>query len=110
MRSRKWNIVTHLPDFASEAPRAYHAVVYVNSYLYFIGGYDGTNYYDKVRRYNVAGRTWDNCSRMYKRRCYVSAAYLDVCDYILNKYYRYKHMPTQKLILNADWSRGLKLV
>jgi kelch-like protein 10 len=77
MRSRKWNVVTQLPDFASEAPRAYHAVVYCDSFLYFIGGYDGNNYYDKVRRYHVDPRVWSNCSRMYKRRCYVSAAYLD---------------------------------
>lgn len=81
IRTRKWNVVTQLPDFASEAPRAYHAVVYHDSYLYFIGGYDGTNYYDKVRRYHVDRRTWSNCSRMYKRRCYVSAAYLNGAIY-----------------------------
>jgi len=77
LRTRKWNIVTHHPDFLSEAPRAYHAVIYVDSWLYFIGGYDGVHYYDKVRRYNVESRRWHNCSRMYKKRCYVSAAYLD---------------------------------
>ena len=30
-----------------------------------------------MRRYNVESRRWHNCSRMYKKRCYVSAAYLD---------------------------------
>ena len=40
--------MTHHPDFLSEAPRAYHAVIYVDSWLYFIGGYDGVHYYDKV--------------------------------------------------------------
>ena len=48
LRTRKWNIVTHHPDFLSEAPRAYHAVIYVDNWLYFIGGYDGVHYYDKV--------------------------------------------------------------
>ena len=54
LRTRKWNIVTHHPDFLSEAPRAYHAVIYVDNWLYFIGGYDGVHYYDKVcNLYNV---------------------------------------------------------
>ena len=70
-------MITHLPDFVSETPRAYHSIVYADLYLYFVGGYDGTNYYDKVRRYHIITRKWEDCSRMYKKRCYVSAAYMD---------------------------------
>jgi len=77
LRSQKWSVITHLPEFVSETPRAYHSIVYADSYLYFVGGYDGTNYYDKVRRYHMITRKWEDCSRMYKKRCYVSAAYMD---------------------------------
>ena len=51
--------------------------VYADLYLYFVGGYDGTNYYDKVRRYHVITRKWEDCSRMYKKRCYVSATHMN---------------------------------
>jgi len=77
LRSQKWSVITHLPDFVSETPRAYHSIVYADLHLYFVGGYDGTNYFDKVRRYHIITRKWEDCSRMYKKRCYVSAAYMD---------------------------------
>jgi len=77
IRLRKWSVITHFPEFIAEAPRAYHAVVYHDGWLYSIGGFDGSVYYDKVRKFNFESRTWVDCSRMYQKRCYVSASYLD---------------------------------
>jgi len=75
-RLRKWTVVTHFPEFIEEAPRAYHAVVYDSGWLYLIGGFDGQHYYDKVRKYHFETRKWVDCSRMYEKRCYVSASFL----------------------------------
>ena len=46
---RKWSVITHFPEFIDESPRAYHAVVYVDGWLFMIGGFDGQLYYDKVK-------------------------------------------------------------
>jgi len=77
IRLRKWSVITHFPDFIDESPRAYHAIVYVDGWMYSIGGFDGHAYYDKVRKYHFERRCWVECSRMYQKRCYVSASYLD---------------------------------
>ena len=47
---RKWSVITHFPEFIDESPRAYHAVVYVDGWLFMIGGFDGQLYYDKVKK------------------------------------------------------------
>ena len=41
----------------ADIPRAYHGVAYVNGYIYVIGGFDGVNYFNTVRRMDV--RTFD---------------------------------------------------
>ena len=48
---RKWSVITHFPEFIDESPRAYHAVVYVDGWLFMIGGFDGQLYYDKVKKH-----------------------------------------------------------
>ena len=41
-------MITEIPDFKNESPRAYHAVLYIDGWLFYIGGFDGQEYYDKV--------------------------------------------------------------
>lgn len=54
-------------------PRAYHGMVELNGYIYVIGGFDGTQYYNSIRRLNLNTKKWCSVSPMYYQRCYVSA-------------------------------------
>ena len=46
-------------------PRAYHAIVALDGAIYMIGGFDGTQYYKSVKRFNAVKQTWQEVSPMY---------------------------------------------
>ncbi|XP_035248695.1 kelch-like protein 10 [Anguilla anguilla] len=60
-----------------ESPRAYHGAVYLNGFVYCLGGYNSMEYFSSVRKYNPVTLTWHEVAPMYFRRCYVSVAVLD---------------------------------
>ncbi|KAM9439693.1 kelch-like protein 10 [Clarias gariepinus] len=72
-RAKHWVNVT----LCSEDPRAYHGTVFLNGFLYCIGGYDGVNYFNSVRRFDPITRVWTEVGPMHSCRCYVSACVLD---------------------------------
>ncbi|XP_043911358.1 kelch-like protein 10 [Protopterus annectens] len=59
-----------------ECPRAYHGVVYLKGHVYVIGGFDGENYFNSVKRFNLVERTQQDVSPMHSKRCYVSVTVL----------------------------------
>lgn len=50
------------------APRAYHGCVCLDGLLYIIGGFDGMEYFNSVRRFNPKTKTWTEVAPMYYRR------------------------------------------
>ncbi|XP_048850811.1 kelch-like protein 10 [Brienomyrus brachyistius] len=60
-----------------ESPLSYHGSVYLDGFVYCIGGTDGLVCSNSVRRFNPFTRTWDRVAPMQTRRCYVSVAVAD---------------------------------
>ena len=71
-RDQSWKSVTRDMEMNGERPRAYHGLVFFNRYLYIIGGFDGQNYFNSVRKINVINFTKEESPPMNARRCYVS--------------------------------------
>ena len=42
----------------ADIPRAYHGVAFVAGFIYIIGGFDGSNYFNSVRKMNVSTFEW----------------------------------------------------
>ncbi|KAM5148024.1 kelch-like protein 10 [Mantella aurantiaca] len=78
----------HWVDVAwgDESPRAYHGSVYLNGYVYLIGGFDRLDIFNSVRRLDPLTKVWQQVSSMNSRRCYVSVAVLDNLIYAMGGY------------------------
>lgn len=76
-RAGTWRAVTEDMDMSDERPRAYHGVVFWNKYIYIIGGFDGRNYFNSVRKVNVITFKKYEEPPMTSRRCYVSCCISD---------------------------------
>ncbi|XP_060951326.1 kelch-like protein 10 [Limanda limanda] len=72
----------NIPD-KLEHPRAYHGTVFLNGYVYFLGGFDRVEYFNSVVRLDLETHTWQEVAPMYYRRCYVSVTVLDGFIYAL---------------------------
>ena len=55
--------------------RKEHAAVYLNNYVYAIGGYDGANsqFLNECEKYCIFSNEWTNCASMLVARCAFSA-------------------------------------
>jgi len=73
-RAARWYSHPMLEDVA---PRAYHGLVAHEGLIYILGGFDGTQYYNSVKRFDPVLKSWATVGAMYTQRCYVSAAVLD---------------------------------
>uniref|UniRef100_A0A3B3SMU1 Uncharacterized protein n=1 Tax=Paramormyrops kingsleyae TaxID=1676925 RepID=A0A3B3SMU1_9TELE len=63
--------------YRGDIPCAYHGVVYLKGFVYYIGGcYNGTCL-NTVSKFNPITRTWHQVAPMLSRRCEVSVATLD---------------------------------
>ncbi|XP_062234774.1 kelch-like protein 10 [Platichthys flesus] len=63
--------------------RAYHGSVFLNGYVYFLGGFDRAEYFNNVVRLDLRTHVWQEVAPMYYRRCYVSATVLNGFIYAL---------------------------
>uniref|UniRef100_A0A3B3S8A8 Kelch like family member 10 n=1 Tax=Paramormyrops kingsleyae TaxID=1676925 RepID=A0A3B3S8A8_9TELE len=72
-RADRWVDVTE----EEENPSSFHGTVYLNGYVYCIGGFDGLNCVNTVRRFDPISRTWQEVPPMYSCRCNASVAVLD---------------------------------
>ena len=63
------------PAQAMTQIRKEHAAVYLNSYIYAIGGYDGANnqFLNECEKYCIFSGEWSNCASMLVARCAFSA-------------------------------------
>lgn len=77
-----------------EAPRAFHGCIYLNGFVYCIGGFDNFDYLRSVRKLNLVTRTWLEVGPMHSARCYVSVAVLNGCIYAMGGYDRYTQLNT----------------
>lgn len=66
-----------------ESPRAYHGTAFLNGFVYCIGGFNGEDYFNSVRRFDPITRTWGEVGPMHSRRCYVSVCVLGAHIYAM---------------------------
>ncbi|XP_055037372.2 kelch-like protein 10 [Misgurnus anguillicaudatus] len=69
-----------------DTPRAYHETVVLDGFVFCIGGFDGVNYFNSVRKFDITNQTWHEVAPMYERRCYVSVTVLDGHIYAMGGY------------------------
>ncbi|KAM6368932.1 kelch-like protein 10 [Pluvialis apricaria] len=60
-----------------ESPLAYHGTAYFKGFVYVVGGFDSTDYFSSVKRFDPVKKTWQQVAPMHSRRCYVSVAVLN---------------------------------
>ncbi|KAM4749233.1 kelch-like protein 10 [Rhinophrynus dorsalis] len=73
VRADQWVDVT----FEDESARAYHGAAFLNGFVYLIGGFNGVEYFNSVKRFDPVNKTWQEVAPMHSRRCYVSVTVLD---------------------------------
>ncbi|XP_053718977.1 kelch-like protein 10 [Synchiropus splendidus] len=64
----------------------YHGAVFLNGFLYCLGGFNGEEYFNRVHRCDLRTQLWDEISPMHCRRCYVSVTVLNGHIYALGGY------------------------
>ena len=75
-----------LSSDTDSVPRAYHGLCTLNGIIYVIGGFDGNQYFNTVRRFNPVNHMWNECACMYHHRCYVSVVMSDNKIYAMGGY------------------------
>ncbi|XP_076741497.1 kelch-like protein 10 [Maylandia zebra] len=81
-RANRWvNVTNNL-----ECPRAYYGAAFLNGYVYSVGGFDGVEHFNSVRRFDLTTRAWNEVAPMHSRRCYVSVTVLNGFIYALGGY------------------------
>ncbi|NWS63519.1 KLH10 protein, partial [Chunga burmeisteri] len=77
-----------------ESPLAYHGTVYLEGFVYVIGGFDGMDYFNSVKRFDPLKKTWQQVAPMHSRRCYISVAVLDNVIYAMGGFDGYVRLNT----------------
>ncbi|XP_071040748.1 kelch-like protein 10 [Parasteatoda tepidariorum] len=76
VRTERWFLSMH----SDSVPRAYHGMLWHQKRIYVIGGFDGNQCFNSVRRFDPVLHVWEECGNMHVQRCYVSVAAIG--DYI----------------------------
>lgn len=85
-KSDRWAQVNHEDTYG---PRAYHGLIVVDHYIYVFGGFDGTEYFNSCRKFDIATNTWHEVAPMNCKR-YLSKYHLAFVRYkIFSIYYHY---------------------
>lgn len=79
----RWITQKHLHD---SSPRAYHGMVVHEGKLYLIGGFNGSNFYNTVRVFDLVSRKWYEAAPMHHQRCYVATCILNNAIYACGGY------------------------
>ena len=83
-RADQWvNITAQHENFARERPRAYHGVIFVDDNIFILGGFDGQNYFNTVRRLDLNTFECIEEPPMNHRRCYISSCVLGGYIYVM---------------------------
>ncbi|XP_072775139.1 kelch-like protein 10 isoform X1 [Taeniopygia guttata] len=89
-RTDKW---LNIP-WEQESPVAYHGSAYLKGHVYVIGGFDGTDYFNIVKRFDPLQKTWQQVAPMHSRRCYVSVTVVDNFIYAMGGFDGYIRLNT----------------
>ncbi|KAM9309957.1 kelch-like protein 10 [Pholidichthys leucotaenia] len=81
-QANHWREVTN----PLEHPCAYHGTVFLNGFVYCVGGLDRVQYFNSVHRFDLCTHMWEEVAPMYSCRCYVSVTVLNGCIYALGGY------------------------
>lgn len=95
-RAEAWVNLSQWYGINDERPRAYHGLVFYKKQFYIIGGFDGQNYFNSVRKFDLVNLKCTEESPMKHRRCYVS------CTILGNKIYALGGMDGQRRLGNAE--------
>lgn len=95
-RSETWTNITATECFTNERPRAYHGIVCDHKYIYMVGGFDGQNYFNSMRKIDLIRQRQTEEPPMKFRRCYVS------CTIASHKIYALGGMDGQQRLNNAE--------
>ncbi|CAF0715893.1 unnamed protein product [Brachionus calyciflorus] len=93
-------------EYVDRAPRAYHGCILLGDYIYIIGGFDGTQYFNNCRKFNIVKREWEEMAPMNIKRCYVSVALCNGIIYAMGGFDGYgRHKTAEKYIPEKNqWS------
>ncbi|XP_014854342.1 PREDICTED: kelch-like protein 10 [Poecilia mexicana] len=70
----------------TERPRAYHGTIFLNNFVYCIGGFDRLEHFNSVRKFDPIKGNWHEVAPMYYQRCYVSVTVLNGYIYAIGGY------------------------
>ncbi|EYC13025.1 hypothetical protein Y032_0045g1223 [Ancylostoma ceylanicum] len=69
-RAHTWVV----PDpIVREIPRAYHGAVLCNEKMIIFGGFNGREYFQHAKLFDLNKKNWEYVTNMHDRRCYVAA-------------------------------------
>ncbi|KAM9824431.1 kelch-like protein 10 [Neosynchiropus ocellatus] len=78
-RADRWVTLSNI----LEQPRSYHGIVFLDGYVYCIGGCNENECFRSVHRFHLRTGTWEEVASMDMRRCYVSVTVFQGCIYAL---------------------------
>ncbi|KAM9306593.1 kelch-like protein 10 [Pholidichthys leucotaenia] len=74
-----WKVVTNSLDY----PWHYRGAVFLNSFVYCVGGFENVECLNSVHRLDLGTRMWEEVAPMHSCRSYVSVTVLNGCIYAL---------------------------
>ncbi|XP_059189619.1 kelch-like protein 10 [Centropristis striata] len=69
-----------------QGPRAYHSAVFLDGYVYCLGGFNNVERFRSMVRFDLAMYDWQEVTHMHSRRCYLSVTVMDGCIYAIGGY------------------------
>ncbi|KAM9342471.1 kelch-like protein 10 [Pholidichthys leucotaenia] len=78
-QANQWKDVTN----PLECPRAYHGAVFLNGFVYCVGGVGRDEYFNSVCRVDLGTRMWEEMAPMHSCRRSVSVTVLNECIFAL---------------------------
>ncbi|KAM9314873.1 kelch-like protein 10 [Pholidichthys leucotaenia] len=81
-QANHWRDVTN----TLECPLAHHGAVFLNGFVYCVGGFDRLQHFNSVRRFDLGTRIWEEVAPMYSGRWSLSVTVLNGCIYALGGY------------------------
>lgn len=64
-KSDRW---TRILNEDTYGPRAYHATIVVDNFIYVFGGFDGLEYFNSCRKFDTENKTWEEVAPMNCKR------------------------------------------
>lgn len=95
-RAESWVDISSWPVLQEERPRAYHGLAAHDKFIYIVGGFDGQNYFNSMRKLDLTNTKLTEEAPMKHRRCYVS------CTTLGHEIYALGGMDGQKRLASCE--------